>query len=73
MRINCSITPDHRRALSQMITAVNAKRAEQGLEPVTQSQIVNEIIGRAAERDTINLCGIYLIKSQYAPGDREAS
>jgi hypothetical protein len=74
MRINCAITPDDRRALSKLIGAVNEKRLAIGLPLVNQSQIISEIIQRAAERDTINLCGIYLIKSQYdATGDREAS
>lgn len=72
MRINCSITPDNRRALSHIITAVNIRRAELGLREASQSEVVNEIIARAAERTTINLCNVFLTKQHDATGEREA-
>ncbi|MGO3911527.1 hypothetical protein [Huaxiibacter chinensis] len=62
MRINCWITQDNRTSLSQMITAVNIKRAEMGLEEVSQAHVLNDIIQRAGEMTTINLCGVFLMK-----------
>ncbi|ENU4835475.1 hypothetical protein ACFH4J_003459 [Escherichia coli] len=60
MRINCSIKPENRLTLSQLITAVNQQRARLGLEDVRQSDVVNEIIARAGEQSTINLCGVFV-------------
>lgn len=76
MRINCSITPENRLALSQIIKAVNEQRAALGLPPVMQSAVVNEIIARAAEWSTINLCSVFITReqrSQQQSQKREAS
>lgn len=67
MRINSRITPENRVALSHLITAVNIKRVNMGLDEVRQSDVLNEIIARAAEQSTINLCGVFLIKER--PGN----
>jgi len=42
MRINCWITQNNRTALSDLITAVNIKRAEMGLCEVSQAHVLNE-------------------------------
>lgn len=75
MRINCSITLHNRIALWQFISAVNEQRQAMGLEPATQSEVVNEIIARAAERSTINLCNVFITREQRESQstDREAS
>lgn len=64
MRINCWITPENRIRLSQMITAVNIQRVQCGLEEVSQAHVLNDIIERAAEMSTINLCGMFLLKQE---------
>lgn len=66
MRINCWITPENRKSLSYLITAVNIKRVETGLDEVSQAHVLNEIIQRAAEMSTINLCGVFLAKKSRA-------
>ncbi len=70
MRINCWITPENRISLSHLITAVNIKRQEMGLDEVSQAHVVNDIIQRVAEMSTVNLCGTFLIKSLNEEWDR---
>lgn len=62
MRINCWITPENRKGLSNLITAVNIKRAEAGLDEVSQAHVLNDVIARVVEMSTVNLCGTFLIK-----------
>lgn len=64
MRINCWITPENRVDLSAMITAVNQQRAALGLGPVSQAHVLNDIIARAAEQSTINLCSVFVTREQ---------
>lgn len=66
MRVNCWITPDNRKHLSNMITAVNCERAAKGLEEVSQAHVLNDIIERVAQMSTVNLCGVFLLKSTRA-------
>lgn len=70
MRINCWISPENRKSLSYLITAVNIKRVETGLNEVSQAHVLNEIIQRAAEMNTINLCGVFLVKQSRAECER---
>lgn len=70
MRINCWITQNNRTALSDLITAVNIKRAEMGLCEVSQAHVLNDILQRAAEMSTINLCGVFLVKQSRAECER---
>lgn len=61
MRINAWITPENRQRLSTMITEVNWKRLEAGLDPLSQAHVINDIIERAWERDVIQIGGFYII------------
>lgn len=70
MRINCWISPENRKSLSHLITAVNIKHVETGLNEVSQVHVLNEIIQRAAEMNTINLCGVFLVKQSQAECER---
>lgn len=63
MRINSRITPENRKRLSNLITAVNCQRASMGLEEVKQSDVVNAIIERVSEMTAVNLCGVFLLKA----------
>lgn len=60
MRINCSITPENRGQMTQLIQAVNTQRAMLGLPPVNQAAVIQEMIHRISEMSTVNLCGVFV-------------
>lgn len=70
MRINCSITPTERAQLSYLLYSVNDQRAALNLPPVNQAAIVQEIIHRVSEMNTVNLCNVFITRTQ---GDKKVA
>lgn len=60
MRINCRITLTERAQLSYLMDAVTAGRAAMGLPPVSQADVIQEIIHRVSEMSTVNLCNVFI-------------
>ncbi len=60
MRINCRITLTERAQLSYLMDAVTAGRAALGLPPVSQADVIQEIIHRVSEMSTVNLCNVFI-------------
>jgi hypothetical protein len=60
-RLQAHLTYESEMALRQLLASVNVARAKAGMEPVTISLLVNEMISRVDEMQTVNLCGVFLM------------
>lgn len=65
MRVNAAITSKTRRQLSSLIAAVNKQRARLNMPPSCQTEVINELVARAAERPTNFICGVLVQKGDY--------
>ena len=66
LRLQAHLTYENEIALRQLLTSVNASRAKAGLETVTISALVNDMIARIDEMQTLNLCGVFLLNRRDA-------
>ena len=63
MRINCRITLTERAQLSYIMDAVSAGRAALGLPPVSQADVIQEMIHRISEMSSVNLCNVFISRA----------
>ena len=66
MRLQAHLTHESEMAIRQLHASVNAERSKAGLEPVSISTMVNDVITRIDEMQTINLCGVFLLNRRDA-------
>lgn len=66
MRLQAYLTPENEYAVQQLLASVNVERSKAGLEPVTISNLVNEVISRIDQMTSLNICGVYLLNRQNA-------
>lgn len=65
-RLQAHLTGENETALRQLLASVNASRAKAGMEAVTVSALVNDMIARIDEMQTLNLCGVFLLNRRDA-------
>ena len=65
-RLQAHLTYESEMALRQLLASVNASRTKAGMEPVTVSALVNDMIARIDEMQTLNLCGVFLLNRRDA-------
>ena len=66
MRLQAHLTSESEIAVRQLLASVNDARAKLGLEPVTISALINDVITRIDEIQTLNLCGVFLLNRRDA-------
>lgn len=66
MRLQAYLTPENEVAVQQLLASVNAEREKAGLEPATISKLINEIISRIDQMQSLNICDVYLMNRQNA-------
>lgn len=60
MRLQAHLTAENTVAINQLLDTVNEARKRGGMEPTTLTHLTNEIIARAVERSSINLCNVFV-------------
>lgn len=66
MRLQAHLTHESEIAVRQLLASVNVERSKAGLEPVTISTLINDVISRIDEMQTLNLCGVFLLNRKDA-------